>query len=326
MVRKPRVALVSDDSDLNLHFIKQILQHRNIEYFEINPIVRERNFELNFELMGCGASACEVLAGKQGEVSLDNITSVWSRGVSYFGGRMTKPGTKLNLAHYESIYTYEYMWWRLRDRVWVNPLLCNRIACNRLIQSQVAAARGLRVPNQIVSTSERDISKFCQIEGVNITKTISQGGMVETGGQPIKTEYFRAADVSEERGRGLLAPALVQNYIDKDHELRVVVVGDKIYAAAIDSALDERTRLDSRLWQGTGLTYYRVRLSYDDQEILVNINRDLGLVYSSIDLVRGKDGFLYFLEVNPAGQWSFIEAQTGYPVTEQIVNYLEGAK
>lgn len=56
----------------------------------------------------------------------------------------------------------------------------------------------------------------------------------------------------------------------------------------------------------------------------MGINRKLGLAYSSMDLVRGLDGHLYFLETNPAGQWSFIEILTGYPITERIVDLLTG--
>jgi glutathione synthase/RimK-type ligase-like ATP-grasp enzyme len=108
--------------------------------------------------------------------------------------------------------------------------------------------------------------------------------------------------------------------------LRVVVVGDCVFAAAIDSSRDERTALDSRQWHQADLTYYRVRLDDGERRRLVDLNRRLGLVYSSMDLIRTKDGSLYFLEANPSGQWGFIETLTGYPITEAIVDQLTRAR
>jgi glutathione synthase/RimK-type ligase-like ATP-grasp enzyme len=44
----------------------------------------------------------------------------------------------------------------------------------------------------------------------------------------------------------------------------------------------------------------------------------LGLAYGAIDLRRRSDGEHVFLEVNPAGQWLFVEERTGQPITEQV--------
>ena len=44
-----------------------------------------------------------------------------------------------------------------------------------------------------------------------------------------------------------------------------------------------------------------------------------------MDLIRGQDGALYFLEANPSGQWGFVEMLTGCPITEKIVDLLESS-
>ncbi|WP_374013715.1 hypothetical protein [Pseudoxanthomonas koreensis] len=317
---RPVVALVSEDSDLNLYLVTQVLQHRRVPYLWIDPVVEDRNFDFRFAVSDHRGNCAGEMIDARGEVlPLGSIRSVWSRGASYFGGLTTRPGTSANLVHYESIYAYEYLWWMLRDRVWVNPILGNRVFCNRLVQTQIAVQCGMDVPRQMVATRGQDVLAFAH-DGRRIIKGISQGGYRETGPRQIKTEYFRD-DGPGLDGR-LAAPVLLQEYIEKDHELRVVVVGESVYAAAIDSAKNEATALDSRLWNQVGLTYYRVKLADAEREALVDINRRLGLVYSSVDLVRGLDGKLYFLEVNPAGQWSFIEMLTGFPITERIVEAL----
>ena len=323
---KPIVALVSEDSDLNLHLLQHVLRHKRIPFIEINPTVLDRNFD--FTLIAErneNARGEAIFDGRKNRHSLSNIRAIWNRGAAYFGGGTTRPGSSRNLVHYESIYAYEYLWWLLRNCVWVNPILDSRAAHNRLIQCRVAADCGMNVPNQVVTTLEDNLAQFARLKEKTIIKTISQGGLRETGPKQIKTEYFKNMDARANVADRLSAPVLLQEYIEKDYELRAVVVGEKVYAAAIDSARSETTALDSRLWQQAGLTYYRVKLEESVNDTLVTINKKLGLAYSSIDLVRAKNGELYFLEANPAGQWSYIEMLTGFPITEEIANLLVAA-
>lgn len=48
----------------------------------------------------------------------------------------------------------------------------------------------------------------------------------------------------------------------------------------------------------------------------------LGLVYGAIDMRLTPDGRYVFLEVNPAGQWRFMEQRTGVPMTETFARLL----
>ncbi|MNZ28723.1 hypothetical protein D3C78_459550 [compost metagenome] len=51
--------------------------------------------------------------------------------------------------------------------------------------------------------------------------------------------------------------------------------------------------------------------------------RRLNLRYGAIDFVCDPQGNLWFLEINPNGQWAWIENLTGYPIAEAIVDELE---
>jgi hypothetical protein len=50
----------------------------------------------------------------------------------------------------------------------------------------------------------------------------------------------------------------------------------------------------------------------------------LGLVYGAFDLRRRDDGEHVFLEVNPAGQWLYVEEVTGLPITDAVARLLAG--
>ena len=60
------------------------------------------------------------------------------------------------------------------------------------------------------------------------------------------------------------------------------------------------------------------------EKLCINLNRKLGLLVSSIDLVQGKNGELFFLEINPIGDWNWIEKHTNLPITKSIFDLMNG--
>ncbi len=48
----------------------------------------------------------------------------------------------------------------------------------------------------------------------------------------------------------------------------------------------------------------------------------LGLVYGAIDMRLTPDGHYIFLEINPSGQWLFVEERSGQPITASFARLL----
>ncbi len=51
--------------------------------------------------------------------------------------------------------------------------------------------------------------------------------------------------------------------------------------------------------------------------------QSLGLVYGAVDLRRAPDGREVFLEINPAGEWLFVEERTRQPITKALAEVLK---
>jgi D-alanine-D-alanine ligase-like ATP-grasp enzyme len=47
-----------------------------------------------------------------------------------------------------------------------------------------------------------------------------------------------------------------------------------------------------------------------------------GLIYGAFDFIVTPDGRHIFLEVNPAGQYMWVEAKTGLPITAALADML----
>jgi glutathione synthase/RimK-type ligase-like ATP-grasp enzyme len=51
----------------------------------------------------------------------------------------------------------------------------------------------------------------------------------------------------------------------------------------------------------------------------------LGLKYGAFDFVRRPEGELVFLEINPTGEWAWLEDRLGFPMREAFIHLFFGA-
>ena len=65
-----------------------------------------------------------------------------------------------------------------------------------------------------------------------------------------------------------------------------------------------------------------VALPPDIETLVRALTRRLGLVYGAIDMRLAPDGRYVFLEINPAGQWLYIEVVSGQPIAVTMARAL----
>jgi glutathione synthase/RimK-type ligase-like ATP-grasp enzyme len=114
----------------------------------------------------------------------------------------------------------------------------------------------------------------------------------------------------------------VQSEILKQYDVRVTVVGERVFATAIWSQDNEETITDWRKGSRPDLRHEKIVLDQRVERQCVKLVQRLGLRYGAIDLVCDQSGKLWFLEINPNGQWAWIENLTGYPIAAAIVDEL----
>ena len=117
-----------------------------------------------------------------------------------------------------------------------------------------------------------------------------------------------------------LAPVIFQEYVPAVADIRVTVMGNRMFAAAITPApggYDIDYRMDM-----PGATFRPATLPADVKSKIGRLMKRLGLVYGAIDLRRTADGTHVFLEINPAGEWRFVEERTHQPMTDAFAEML----
>jgi glutathione synthase/RimK-type ligase-like ATP-grasp enzyme len=113
-------------------------------------------------------------------------------------------------------------------------------------------------------------------------------------------------------------PTQFQEFIDGT-DVRVHVVGEHVYAAAIESsAVDYRYALRD----GVEVTVTRTEIPEDIAERCVRMSAAMKLTITGIDLRRTRDGRWYCFEVNPSPAFGYYEDLAFLPISEALCRLL----
>jgi hypothetical protein len=207
------------------------------------------------------------------------------------------------------------MWAALGLR-WVNPPDLDELAHHKPYQLAVAAEIGLAIPRTLITNCPVDARTFAQELGPDATvyKTF-----LATEQHWRETRLLRMDEV-DLLDRVRLAPVIFQEFVPAAADIRVTVMGERMFATAIRTApgaYDVDYRMDI-----AGARFEVTELLDETAKKIRELMRRLGLTYGAIDLRRTPAGEEVFLEVNPAGEWLFVEERTGQPMTRSMAELL----
>lgn len=191
---------------------------------------------------------------------------------------------------------------------------------NKTLQLKKANEIGLKVPGTLITNEKSKIKEFFYRYGENIIiKPISRN-RIDYKQYP---SFIFTNKVTVELIDSLeefdINPCIFQENIEKDYEIRVTVVGNQVFAAACDSQEDEETKTD---WRRKKLLFREIDLPEEVAELCITLTKELKLRFGAIDLIKTKKNEYYFLEINPNGQWAWIELQTGQKIADAIIELL----
>ncbi len=198
---------------------------------------------------------------------------------------------------------------------WMNPRDADARAHHKPYQWTVARQLGLSLPRTLVTTDAVAARAF--IDSVRPAKVVFKAFLAAI-------QEWRETRLVEQEDLNRLelvrfAPVIFQQYV-AGADLRITMVGDDIFAAEID-ARNTSYEVDMRMVVGEAVVK-AVTLPAAIQTKLRKLQHRLGLVYGAIDMRRTDAGEYVFLEVNPAGQWLFVEQRTGLPIAQAMADYL----
>jgi len=210
------------------------------------------------------------------------------------------------------------------DCLWVsNPFAIKR-AEHKLLQLSTAKSLGFEIPATLVTNDVDAARTFVKSQAQVICKPLSNADLVFEGApfgvftKTVTTDVFdRYADDIRN------GPTLLQTMIQKDYELRITVIGTEVFACALDTQLLPETREDWRVLADVSkIKHSTVRLPDAVERRVIDLVRSLGLMFGAIDMVVTPDQRYVFLEINPNGQWYWIELLTEQPLAKSMAKLL----
>ena len=102
------------------------------------------------------------------------------------------------------------------------------------------------------------------------------------------------------------SPQIIQNFVEKQCELRITIVGDQIFACAIDAQKSKLGKIDWRIYDTSNTSYTKFDLPVEIQEKCLKMLKCMDLSFGCIDMILTPGNEYIFLEINPNGQWLWI--------------------
>lgn len=198
-----------------------------------------------------------------------------------------------------------------------------RVSSNKLYQQQIAQRCGLKTPQTIISNDPESVTAFSAKETGLLLKTLGYMKLDAAGNDFLYSERFSHEELLRSPEAIQACPVFAQQYVEKCYEYRVMVIGNRVLACRIDSQASPKTRTDWRHYDFDNVEHIRVDLPIKVQECLLCFMQEVELNYGAIDLIETPDEEYVFLEVNPCGQWGWIEYYATLSIPQAVASMLK---
>ncbi len=193
-------------------------------------------------------------------------------------------------------------------------------------QLHIARELGLDIPRSLMTNDPEEARAFiASCPGGVVAKMLSAFPVFDDQG--VEQVVFTTLLTSEHLDKldGLrYSPMVFQERIRKKLELRITVIGNRLFTAAVDSEKTDGAAID---WRARGVTLLQ---SWREYQLPADVERRLGqymdrigLQYSAIDVIVDPDGRHIFLEANPAGECFWMQYNAPhFPLSNALADVL----
>lgn len=289
----------------------------------IANLVHQRGHEVSYvSRADFGNGACLSLCpdAQRGSITVDGkrivsdeISAVWSRrpGRIHAAPAITD-GLDRSFTENEWAQTLDGFF-AVASRRNISPLWKQR-AATKPLQISIASRVGLRVPETLITSDPAEALAFAG----KFEQGIVHKAMTSPSHQFVDTRVWNSMD-AQQIGDLPLCPAIFQQRIIGPADVRATVVGSRIFSACILRGAGG-AGVDSRLDLDAPCTAYQ--LPSDVESAILHLMGELGLLFGTIDLKVAENGDHVFLEINPQGQFLYIEILTGLPISNSLADFL----
>jgi len=264
------------------------------------------------------------LRANEVSIAVSDVSAIWNRRPGHVYDDLP-PEQRPSQATRKFVTDQWFAWLeslQLNEAVrWVNHPTANGLMENKIRQLKLADQLGFSIPDTLVTNDAAEVRLWLRkLDGPAVCKALYSPLIEEDDKDSfIFTNLFES--IPEDLTESLrIAPAIFQRAVLSKVDYRVTVVGERVFAARVDvseTILDWRTAKAS---VGFTLCDLPAVIHNRCREYVSTAN----LAFGAIDLVES-NGEFYFLEINPNGEWGWLERPHGIPIASALCDLLSGS-
>ncbi len=321
------ILILSDYTDRHVEQVALWLERAGALYFWYDPAEFPAHSQVRLRHTPTGERSF-LIESRHGTINLDSVHVVWTRrpGKPSCPSAIQDDGVR-RYVESECDNLMKDLWESL-DAVWFPaPRPHIQRMQRKNMQLKLAADIGFRIPETLITNDPEAFLDFYEAFGHGgehgiISKILSPSFQRTLGATYVRyTEPVGPTDVTAKNSLKV-GPAIFQRYVPKDREIRVTVVGSEVFAAAIESQKTRRTQCDWRRYDHGHTPHAPHKLPPDVASMCRQLVHNMQLLFGTIDLVLTPEGDYVFLEINPNGQYLWLENLTGLPISRAVAQQL----
>lgn len=191
-------------------------------------------------------------------------------------------------------------------------------------QLKIADKIGFKIPATCITNNPDEAKRFIVKHKDVVAKMQTGFAIYEDGVENVVFTNVVNEDKLEELDTLLYCPMQFQQKIEKKKELRITVVGRDVYAFEIDSQQSEAAKTD---WRKDGVNlidkWIPTELPQDIESKILELLDVYHVDYGAIDMIVSPEDDYYFIEINAAGEFFWLDNLTeGNHISKSIADLL----
>jgi hypothetical protein len=311
-VNDVEILIVSDKLDFTTDYVCLELDRREANYLRIN---RDEfaDYSISFNIDSTNLTINQ--NNKVSCITQPNLRSIYFRAPIYLRD-IYQPKIPVK----EQLYRSQWSAF-LRNLViynkclWINNPIATFKAENKLLQLKYAQMASLTCPTTLVANicpPEIEEDSDYIVKSIDTAVLRIKGKEAFVYSNKVKGHELKTARLS-------IAPVIIQDYIQPKIDLRVTVIGDSIYPVKI---LANGHGIEGDWRQKKDVQFIECELPKEILKSCIELTKSLGLCFGGIDLISS-DEKIYFIEINPTGEWGWLVQTAHLPIQKTVCDYLE---
>ena len=320
------ILIVTSKGDYTADYVILKLKELNLPFVRFNTEDFPSSCECSFQVSsGFSDRSKWYLTILETEVDIDNVSGIWYR-------RPSKPDlSEFDMSPEDRLWAQRECEahlrgiWEVSEKRIVSLPSSIRRAEEKPLQLKLASELGMNVPETYITNDPTLLKEIVYNSNNWVTKPLWSGAYPTTNSdQAIWCDCDKGeieqASIDELR----CAPVILQQRINKVFDSRIIYFGTEGFAFAIHQQPGRDPVTDWRVVPAAMLRFEPCSIPQELHNKCTEMLSTLNLRFGAFDFAVCEDGEHVFLEVNPNGQWAWLEIATGVKLSSALIKLLSG--